>query len=193
MIPNGVEVEAARQAGPEAQRYDVVWMGRVHRQKGIEDLLQTLAFLAREIPDFRAVLIGNLRDALVGEVSRLGLEKQVEFAGFVSGVEKFRWLKRARVFLMTSRHEGLPIVVGEALASELAVVAYELEMYRPFFGDLIRYVRPFDLNAFQQSAAEAVRRARAGERLNNKGDLEKFLAKNCWPRVEDELVRLCEI
>lgn len=192
VIPNGVDVVAAQTAGEEPKRYDVVWMGRVHRQKGIDDLLQTLVFLAREIPDFRAVLIGNLREALGKRISGLGLDAHVEFTGFVSGEEKFRWMKRARVFLMPSRHEGLPIVVGEALACELPVVAYELEMYRPFFGNLLSYVRQFDLPAFQQAAAGAVRQARAGVPLQDKSGLAGFLTENSWQTVEKRLAQMLE-
>ena len=192
VIPNGVEVATAQDAAGEAKRFDVVWMGRVHRQKGIEDLLATLVFLAREIPNFRAVLVGNLRDALGARITELGLGAHVEFTGFVSGAEKFRWLRRARIFLMPSQHEGLPIVVGEALACELPVVAYELEMYRPYFGDLLTYVRPFDLEAFQRTAASTVLRLRAGGRLQNEPKLAEFLFQNSWPVVEKRLAQLLE-
>ena len=192
VIPNGVEVAAAQDAAGEAKRFDVVWMGRVHRQKGIEDLLATLVFLAREIPDFRAILIGNLREALGARITELGLGSHVEFTGFVSGVEKFRWLRRARVFLMPSQHEGLPIVVGEALACELPVVAYELEMYRPYFGDLLTYVRPFALEAFQRTAASTVLRLRADGQLQNESKLAEFLLQNSWPVVEKRLAQLIE-
>lgn len=190
LIPNGVEVALARMAEPQPKQFDLVWMGRVHRQKGIEDLMETLEFLSQEIAGFRAVLIGNLRERLGAEISRRGLESCVEFAGFASGVEKFRWLKRARVFVMPSWHEGLPIVVGEALACGLPVVAYELGMYRPFFGDLLYYVRPFDVDGLRSASADLIRRSRAGEILIDKTKLSIFLQNNSWESVEKKLAKV---
>lgn len=192
LIPNGVDLETANQAEAGTKRFDVVWIGRLHRQKGVEDLLQALQTLVREIPDFQAVLIGNLQEFMAGQIDKLGLTPHVHFAGYISGVEKFRNLKSARVFLMPSHHEGLPIVVGEALACDLPVVAYELEMYRPFFGNLLSYVKPFDRDSFCRTAVEIVRKARAGEKLINDKDLAEFKKANSWSEVGRQLVALLD-
>jgi glycosyltransferase involved in cell wall biosynthesis len=191
-IPNGVDVETADSAPEQEKRFDVVWMGRVHRQKGIDDLLKTLQFLSRNFPNFRALLIGNLKAALETKIAELGLTANVEFSGYVSGVEKFRQLKSARLFLMPSRHEGLPIVVGEALASGLPVVAYELEMYRPFFGNLLHYVPCFDVETFCSTSANLLKRLRAGEQLVDKAELTRFKQTNSWREIERQLVDLLE-
>jgi len=187
LIPNGFDLEVANQTGDVPKQFDVVWIGRMHRQKGVEDLLKTLQVLAQELPDFKALLIGNLAAALAEPLARLGLTSQIHFAGYVTGVEKFRCLKSARVFLMPSRHEGLPIVVSEALGCDLPVVVYELEMYRPFFGDLILYVEPFKLDRFCQTAVEAVRLARAGKMLVDMKQLATFKTANSWPAVGRQL------
>ena len=86
---------------------------------------------------------------------RTGLEKHLEFSGFVSEEEKIRLFKASRCFLMPSRHEGSPRVIGESLIAETPVVAYEIPNYRPLFGDFVRYAPPFDLHAFQQAAQTA--------------------------------------
>jgi len=187
LIPNGFDLETAEQTGAVPKQFDVVWIGRMHRQKGVDDLLQTLQALAREFPDFKALLVGNLETALAQPLAQLGLTKHIHFAGYVTGVEKFRCLKSARVFLMPSRHEGLPIVVGEALACDLPVVAYELEMYRPFFGDLVFYVEPFKLDDFCRTTIETVRQARAGEHLLDGQRLAAFKAANSWVAVGRQL------
>jgi glycosyltransferase involved in cell wall biosynthesis len=185
-----VDVETADSVPAQEKQFDVVWMGRVHRQKGIDDLMAALQFLTRNFPDFRALLIGNLKPALGARVEQLGLAANVEFGGYLSGAEKFRQLKSARLFLMPSRHEGLPIVVGEALACGLSVVAYELEMYRPFFGSLLGYAPCFDVEKFCASAADALKRLRAGERLLDDADLARFKQTNSWPEVERQLTDL---
>src|SRR3984885_4913675 len=54
-ISNGMNLKTAEQVPAQKKEFDVVWLGRIHRQKGIEDLLATLVFLLKEIKNFRAV------------------------------------------------------------------------------------------------------------------------------------------
>jgi glycosyltransferase involved in cell wall biosynthesis len=172
---------AAMDAVPEQKRtYDVVWIGRVHRQKGIDDLLSTLKFLSQRMENLRAIFIGNVREKLLPEVQKFGLEKNVEFSGFVSEEEKIRLFKASRVFLMPSKHEGSPRVIGESIVARTPVVAYEIPNYRPLFGDLARYAPPFDLGAFQAVAEREILKMRAGENYLGRVDLEKFKWENSW-------------
>ena len=161
-IPNGSDVAMADRVPAQPKQYDVAWMGRVHPQKGIDDLLATLAWLKQQVPDFRAVIIGKSQDKLEPVIGRMGLSENVTFSGLVSEEEKFRLLKSSRVFVMPSRYESWGIVVGEALASDVPVVAYDLPCYRPVFGDFVRYVKCFDSDGFKRAVEDEVRRQRAG-------------------------------
>src|SRR5205085_2802606 len=80
----GIEPNPPGATTPQKKIYDAVWIGRVHRQKGIDDLLQTLSYLAGKIPDFRAVIIGKVKAELQPVVEKLGLSGSVDFPGFVS-------------------------------------------------------------------------------------------------------------
>jgi glycosyltransferase involved in cell wall biosynthesis len=178
-------VEPRRPAPGTKKALDVIWIGRKHRQKGVEDLLQTLATLKDRIPDFRAVLIGNLQRDLQPDIDRLGLGTAVEFAGFVSEDEKFRLLESSRVFLMPSRFEGSPRVIAEALVCEVPVVAYDVPTYRPLFGDMLRYVPCFAVSEFIRETENQVNAARAEENYLRKLDLEAFRKTNSWTTVEE--------
>lgn len=187
-VLNGVDLKAPA-AVPEQQKvYDVAWVGRAHKQKGIEDLVDTLAFLAANLETFRAILVGDLRPALGPQIAARGLERHVEFSGYMPEAEKFRLLKSSRVFLMPSRYESWGIVIGEALASRVPVVAYELAAYRPVFGELLRYVPAFDAGAFREAALDEVRRARAGEKRLNEDVLTRFIRENSWEAVGDRFL-----
>jgi len=182
-------VEPRRPSGNVSKVYDVIWIGRKHRQKGVEDLLETLATLKTRIPGFRAVLIGNLQRDLQPDVDRLGLGSTVEFAGFVSEEEKFRLLEASRVFLMPSRFEGSPRVIAEALVSEVPVVAYDVPTYRPLFSDFVRYVRCFSVGDFTRETERQVNAARAGDNYLRTLDLEAFRKTNSWSTVEETFCR----
>ena len=161
-VPNGIDFETAQAAAPQEICYDAAWVGRIHPQKGIDDLVFTLDELARSVPGFRALVIGSGDAYLRPIVERMGLAAQVAFAGRVPEKAKFELLKSCRVFLMPSRYESWGIVVGEALACGLAVVAYDLACYRPVFRDTVRYVPCFDRAAFVAEARQAVEDSRAG-------------------------------
>ncbi len=184
LLSYGLEVGLTDSVSEQTRRYDVVWIGRVHRQKGIDDLLDTLVELAGEFPDFKTMFIGNVRDALTPEVEKRGLTKQVEFSGFVSEVEKIRLFKSGRVFLMPSKHEGSPRVIGESIIAQTPVVAYDLPNYRPLFGDAVRYAPAFDLAAFKREAVKAITEMRAGKNYLASADLAAFRGANSWETTQ---------
>jgi glycosyltransferase involved in cell wall biosynthesis len=187
-ISFGVDAARASRVPVQEKIYDAIWIGRVHRQKGIDDLMVTLLHLSKTVKDFRAVLVGNLRE-LQPRIESLGLTKCVEFAGFVSEDEKFRLFHASRVFLMTSRFEGSPRVVAESLVCGVPVVAYEVETYRAIFGDFMHYVRCFDVEAFKIEAGQIIAEMRAGKNYLSKLDLEVFRQAHSWEKTGEKLVR----
>ncbi|HWN93591.1 MAG TPA: glycosyltransferase [Methylomirabilota bacterium] len=192
-VSYGLEVALNESVPTVPQReFDVVWIGRVHRQKGIDDLFATLEFLARRLENFRAVFIGNMKDALTPEVERRGLTRHVTFSGFVSETEKIRLFKASRLFLMPSRHEGSPRVIGESIIAGTPVVAYDIPNYRPVFGDFVRYVPPFDLVAFQSAAEDQIRKSRAENNYLTRLDLAEFKRANSWETTQGKFLAALE-
>lgn len=189
LISYGLDVAATEAVPTQTRSYDVVWIGRVHRQKGIDDLLATLAFLARRLENFRAIFIGNVRDELLPRVKQLDLERNVEFSGFVSEAEKIRLFKASRVFLMPSKHEGSPRVIGESIIAGTPVVAYDIPNYRPLFGDFVRYAPPFRLEAFQQAAEREVQEMRAGRNHLEAHNLNDFKRQNSWEAAQAKFIQ----
>ncbi len=188
LLSYGLDLAANDDVPAQARIYDAMWIGRVHRQKGIDDLLATLQFLAQRVENFRAVLIGNVRDPLWPRVKELGLEQNVTFSGFVSEAEKIRLFKSSRVFLMPSRHEGSPRVIGESIIAGTPVVAYNIPNYRPLFGDFVRYAPPFSLEAFQHTAEREIQRMRAGENYLEKMPLAVFQRENSWEATQEKFL-----
>jgi glycogen synthase len=113
-------------AWPDVMRdRDVVFLGRLERQKGADLLIDALALLARKGMRLRATIIGAgpQDEALRAQVSTHGLGDLVEFAGALRGEPLSRTLARHRVMAMPSRwFEGLPISAVEALGCGCVVV-----------------------------------------------------------------------
>jgi glycosyltransferase involved in cell wall biosynthesis len=192
LVSYGLEVPATEAVPTQKRVYDVVWIGRVHRQKGIDDLLDTLVFLAGRFPGLKAIFIGNVREALRPELERRGLEKVVEFSGFVSEEEKIRLFKASRVFLMPSKHEGSPRVIGESIIAGTPVVAYEIPNYPPLFGEFARYAPPFELSAFKAAAEREIGAMRAGTNYLESMDLAAFKRENSWETTQARFIHALE-
>ena len=192
LMSYGLDVAASDTVSAQTRTYDAVWIGRVHRQKGIDDLLAMLAYLAQRLENFRAVFIGNVRDGLLPHVKKIGLENNIEFSGFVSEAEKIRLFKASRVFLMPSRHEGSPRVIGESIIAGTPVVAYDIRNYRPLFGDLVCYAPPFNLEAFQQTAEREIQKMRAGKNYLDTCSLADFKCDNSWETTQAKFIQALE-
>jgi len=105
--------------GPEPL---VLGIGRLVNQKGFVYLLRAIALVRRELPA-TLLLIGDgpLRSRLEEEVQELGLGEAVRFLGFQKN--PIRYMPLASVFVFTSIYEALGIVLLEALAAGIPIVA----------------------------------------------------------------------
>jgi len=99
----------------------IVAAGRLEPQKNFALAISAMAHLSRWT-DARLVILGegSERDRLARQIDRLGLHERVRLIGHVSDIRP--WLEQASCFLMTSRYEGYPASLVEALASGLPAV-----------------------------------------------------------------------
>lgn len=100
----------------------LVTAGRFEAQKDHGTLLEAFARLRRERPA-RLLILGEgpRRSVLEAEVARRGLAPHVRMPGFDSN--PFPWIRRAAAFVLSSRCEGLPTVLIEALALGTPIVS----------------------------------------------------------------------
>jgi glycosyltransferase involved in cell wall biosynthesis len=100
-------------------------VGRLLPVKGFDLLIDAFAVLAQQHPDWKLVILGEgpERSALEEQVRAHGLAERVEMPGMVGNVGD--WYATADLLVMTSRAEGLPMVLIEALASGCPAVAVD--------------------------------------------------------------------
>jgi glycosyltransferase involved in cell wall biosynthesis len=100
----------------------IITAGRLHSQKGQWHLIRAFAHVRKEMACQLAILgTGELEDYLRGLVKELGIEKDVYFLGWQDN--PFKFLAKAQVFVLPSVSEGLPLVLLEAMACRLPVIA----------------------------------------------------------------------
>jgi glycosyltransferase involved in cell wall biosynthesis len=112
-------------------------VARLERRKGIETLLGALARLAGGEPAIELTIVGDGpdRDRIVRRAAELGVDGAVTMAGAVAEDEVTRFYERADAFCLPSSAEGVPIVLMEAMASRLPVVATAIAGVRELVRD----------------------------------------------------------
>jgi glycosyltransferase involved in cell wall biosynthesis len=98
-------------------------IGRLQPQKDHENFLNAAVLIANEFPSARFVIIGDgpLRDALIEKTKELNLSGNVIFTGIRHDIPLA--LAALDVMVISSRWEGLPVTLLEALAARRVVVA----------------------------------------------------------------------
>lgn len=129
VIPNGVNLDDfAKVEGLNLGFPYILAMGRMVPQKGFDHLIHAFEKVAKETTDLRLLFAGegvNRRD-YEQLVCSLGLQDRIQFLGLVQGSQKIAFIKGAEFFVCPSRFEPFGIVVLEALASGIPVVAHRV-------------------------------------------------------------------
>lgn len=126
VAPNGVDLPAIAAARAGDSPVDIVAVGRLLSHKRIDMLLDAVALLRADGSPVTCRVIGEGpdRDALHEQARELGIAHAVDFRHDVTDSgELYGLMKSARVFAFPSEREGFGIVVLEALACGLPVVA----------------------------------------------------------------------
>ncbi len=123
VVPNGIDLARIAAVAPAAEEWDVIFTGRLIRDKNVDLLLRALVTVREEVPDLRALIVGDgpERPALEALARDLGLA--VTFAGFLPDYDAvIAAMKASRVFVLPSTREGFGIAALEAMACGVPVV-----------------------------------------------------------------------
>lgn len=193
LIPNawgptsaGLSRAAAREAlGLPQDAVILGWVGRLSREKGPDLFLQALARPA--VGQVRAAMLGDgaLRPELEAEASRLALEHRLHWLGLVPAAG--RLLAAFDGFVLSSRTEGTPIALFEAMAAGVPIVATRVGGVPDVLeGDVALLIPPEDSDALAsgiaallaEPRAAAARAERARARLAEAYAMDPWLSRH---------------
>lgn len=129
VINNPVDLAGVR-AAAQASLANTDWLaypvrlvaiGRLGPEKGFDLLLDALSLLDDPRIGLAILGAGAQEAGLRAQVEHLGLGERVHLAGYQANPHA--WIARADAFVLSSRHEGFPNVVIEALACKRPVIA----------------------------------------------------------------------
>lgn len=126
VIPNPVLVHGRGcRVQHRSRRKVVIAMGRLVHQKGFDLLLRAFSIVARKYSDWRLVIRGEgeLRAELEALRDELGLEGRATVGGWTD--DPLAEMRRASLFVLSSRYEGFPNVLCEAMGCGLPVISFD--------------------------------------------------------------------
>jgi phosphatidyl-myo-inositol alpha-mannosyltransferase len=128
IIPNPVDINNfthASSGSSEAKSMRIVFLGRLVKRKGAQQLIEAFGLVSRHLPQARLVIAGDggNRHKLERLAEKLRISDKVEFLGYIDESAKAELLASADVACFPSLYgESFGIVLVEAMAAGAGVV-----------------------------------------------------------------------
>jgi phosphatidylinositol alpha-mannosyltransferase len=199
VIPNGIDLDAFKPGLPPIRhlrddRMNFLFVGRLEKRKGLGDLLRAYRFIQSRLPRTRLIIVGDgpLRGNVESYIARHRLPNVI-MAGYVPESVKPRYYASADIFCAPATGaESFGIVLLEALASALPVVATEIPGYMSVLepGHDSLTVQPRN---WRELGASLVVLARDAELRRRMGDYAREKAwRYSWPSVASQVIDVYE-
>jgi glycosyltransferase involved in cell wall biosynthesis len=180
------------------ERFTVLFVGRLVKRKGMDDLIEAFGALAPRFPPARLEIVGDgpERQGLEELASRLGLRDRVTFYGSLRGEALFRRYRECEVVAMPSRSmrddvEGFGTVFLEAgLASKPSVGTFSGGIPEAIVdGETGILVKEGDVRALAAALERLLGDRELGRRLGENARA-RVLAEFTWERTSRHLVEI---
>jgi glycosyltransferase-like protein len=180
-----------RRVGAE-DRFLFLTVGGIEPRKGSLELVEALAAVRAKVapPPVLAVVGGHsfqdhgpYRGRALARARELGIDRDLVVLGTVSDTELRRWYWAADSFVFPSVKEGFGLVVLEALAAGLPVIATDIPVFRSYLahGETALLSRPAEAAALTEAMANVIRDDALRRRLGTAGP--EVAARFSWGRT----------
>jgi glycosyltransferase involved in cell wall biosynthesis len=133
-IPNAAEKQSFIKTDPTAfiKKYNlenklvILCLGIINESKRQDLLIEALALVVREVPDAFLLLVGpdgGYLSKVKENAAKLNVENHYKAIGSLFGNEKHQSYDASKIFCLTSDKDAYPLVIAEAMAHSLPIVA----------------------------------------------------------------------
>jgi len=128
IIPNGLDVCRLQSVPPSHESSDLIFVGRLIKEKHVDVLVEAVRILAKKQSDLRLIIIGEgpEYEPIRNLIHSSALDNNIRIMGFFENHDEvISRLKSSRVFVLPSTREGFGIAALEALGCGLPVVTID--------------------------------------------------------------------
>ncbi len=171
------------------KKYDICFIGRIEKNKGMQDLVDVVKELKNKKQDISAIIIGDgsFLEELRSFVKENSLEENIMIAGFL-GDERYRLLQQSNVFVSpTYAKEGFGLTLLEALFFGIPIIAYTHPVLEEVFGC---YEPVILISQDKKLLQDNIEKALKEKKDNYVLDLDIYSLENCASREQEILSQL---
>jgi glycosyltransferase involved in cell wall biosynthesis len=166
--------------------YDAVFVGRLHPQKGVLQLVDIWKRVVEVKRDAKLAIIGNgaLEQDLRRKIDDMKLERNIDMLGFMDGPAKMEVIARSRIVVHPVIYDSGGMAAAESMVCGLPCVAFDIPSIRAYYPKGCLRTRPYDLDEF----AKAILRLLVDDELYAKLSREGKQYYRSWDwslRIED--------
>ena len=129
VIYNGINIDKYKVARFDVNENIITTIGRIDKQKGIDTLIKSFSKFLEIFPKSKLNIIGEgpLKDEYIFLAKKLNIYDNINFTGLISSEEVIEHLRKTDLFVLASRWEGFGMVLIEANAIGIPVIATKVE------------------------------------------------------------------
>ena len=158
IIPDGHSVSAPAEFvefDSERAIYDACFLGRLHAQKGVLDLVKIWTRVVEDFPRAKLAIAGspgpkNLERKFDREIRKKRLSENIVRLGPLNEVEKWALLRQSKLMILPSYEEGWSLTVMEAATCRTPSIVYDLRAY-DYMQNAVKKVKVGDANSAASS------------------------------------------
>ncbi len=153
------------------KKYDAVFQGRFHPQKGVLELLEIWKLVVDVKPNAKLALIGNgpLWNDVSTKIEALGLQNNIKLLGYVfDGVKKYTTFMQSKIVVHPAFYDSGGMASAEAMAFGLPCVGFDLPSYKDYYPKGMMKIPQTNLTAFAKAVIKL---------LDDKNTYKKYAAE----------------
>lgn len=200
VLPNAVDINIFKKKNINKEKNSIFFLSvldEFHRYKGLDYLLKSIKEIKKEVPSIKLYVAGKgkLLEEYKTLSKDLGIEKNVEFLGFVSDDDLIKYYNQSEIFVLPSinHNEGFGIVLLESLACKTPVISTNIvgiakDIEKENCGII---VKPKDVRALSQSIFKLLKNFKLKKLMGENG--RKLVEKKyTWEKIAKDMEKVYE-
>lgn len=179
ITPSEKYLKSNKVMSPSDRQYDAVFLGRLHPQKGVLELIDIWKLVIQQIPKAKLAIIGDgqLEKDIKEKILKSKLNKNITLLGFKSGKDKYDIFKNSKIVVHPAIYDSGGMAAAEAMAWGLPGVSFDLESLKTYYPE---GMLKSPLNNYQHFAGNIIRLLKDKKLYNQISSEALKLIRNKW-------------